>query len=221
MKWQRERHGEQVQGEFQRTPDENVWRIVEKSQDKGESLWTGLMSVYVDDLLLVAESEVLDAATQAISEVWAISDVEKTGEGNIVKYCGFEIEQAVDQSGLGDGFVVSQKKYEKEMVQRFGVERSSEFPRFHLTEEDETPKGEITSSDVKDAQSRAGALLWLSTRTRPDGRWQLHQRADYAPRTQSSPSRSQMPSCSTSMVTLEDFTILEISLQNHGEKEAS
>ena len=37
IKWQRERHGEQVQGEFQKTPDENVWRIVETSQEKGKA----------------------------------------------------------------------------------------------------------------------------------------------------------------------------------------
>ena len=63
---------------FKKT-DENVWRIKETDHETGEAAWTGLMSVYVDDLLIVAEEATLDAATQAISEVWAISDVEKTG----------------------------------------------------------------------------------------------------------------------------------------------
>ena len=90
------------------------------------------MSVYADDLLMVAAEETLDAATQAISEVWAISDVEKTGEGNVVKYCGFEVESALDEQGLEDGFMVSQKKYEKDMIQGFGIEKPTDFPRFIL-----------------------------------------------------------------------------------------
>jgi hypothetical protein len=126
------------------------------------------MSVYVDDLLIVAEEATLDAATQAISEVWAISDVEKTGEGKVVRYCGFEVEGALDEQGLEEGFLVSQKKYEKEMIQRFEIEKSSDFPRLHLAEGDEVPTGEIKPNDVKKAQSMARALLWLSTRTRPD-----------------------------------------------------
>jgi len=64
---------------FKKKTDENVWRIKETDHETGEAAWTGLMSVYVDDLLIVAEEATLDAATQAISEVWAISDVEKTG----------------------------------------------------------------------------------------------------------------------------------------------
>ena len=73
------------------------------------------MSVYVDDLLFAAESGALDALTTAVEKVWAISDLEKTGEGKIVKYCGFEIEAAPNN----DGYVISQKKYEQEMVKRF------------------------------------------------------------------------------------------------------
>ena len=74
----RHRQGRKVAGSLRKT-DENVWRIKETDHETGEAAWTGLMSVYVDDLLIVAEEATLDAATQAISEVWAISDVEKTG----------------------------------------------------------------------------------------------------------------------------------------------
>jgi len=55
------------------------------------------MSVYVDDdLLFAAECGASDASTAAAEKIWAISEVEKTGEGKIVKYCGFEIEAAPD-----------------------------------------------------------------------------------------------------------------------------
>ena len=122
------------------------------------------MSVYVDDLLLAAESGALDAAAAAIENGWAISTLEKTGEDQIVKYCGFEIEQAPNE----DGYVISQKKYEQEMVQRFGINRTSDFPQVRLSEDDEFPTEGIQPADIKTAQSMAGALLWLTTRTRPD-----------------------------------------------------
>ena len=85
--WQRERGDRQVKGAFKKTPDENVWRIEEVDCESGESAWTGLLSIYVDDLLFVAEDGVIDAATAAIEKTWAISAVEKTGEGTVVKYC--------------------------------------------------------------------------------------------------------------------------------------
>eukprot|EP00435_Cladocopium_sp_Y103_P036068 s3762_g9.t1 len=164
MSWKRQRQGRDVNGHFKRTPDENIWRLVEVDEITGEVHWSGLMSVYVDDLLIAAEDGALDAATTAIEKVWAISDVEKSGEGNVVKFCGFELEEGPG----GDGFLLSQKNYEQEMIQRFGIETSSEFPNFKLAEEDEFPEYAIKATDVKTAQSMAGALLWLTTRTRPD-----------------------------------------------------
>ena len=123
-------------------------------QESGKVYWTGLMSVYVDDLLFTAEEGSLDAAVLSIEEVWAISEVEKTGEGRVVKYCGFEIESVLDDNGLANGFIVSQKKYEQEMIQRFGVEKSTDFPHVRLTEDDELPTGDIQPQDVRTAQSQ-------------------------------------------------------------------
>ena len=164
VSWCRQREGRDVRGSFKKTPDENIWRIEEVDTISGEVHWTGLMSVYVDDLLFAAESGALDALTTAVEKVWAISDLEKTGEGKIVKYCGFEIEAAPNN----DGYVISQKKYEQEMVKRFGITQATDFPHVNLSEDDEVPSGEIKESEVKLAQSMAGALLWLTTRTRPD-----------------------------------------------------
>ena len=96
--------------------------------------------------------------------MWAISELEKTGDGRIIKYCGFELESAP----ADDGFVFSQKKYEQEMIQRFNIKKATEFPNFRLAEEDEFPLADIKPADIKTAQSMAGALLWLTTRTRPD-----------------------------------------------------
>ena len=168
IRWRRHRQGREVQGAFKRTPGENVWRLEEVDEVSGETFWTGLLSVYVDDLLFTAEEGALDAAVSSLEKARAISDVEKTGEGREVKYCGFEVESSVDGQGDADGFVVSQKKYEQEMIQRFGVEKSRDYPHVKLAEDDELPTSDIQLEDIRTTQSMAGALLWLSTRTRPD-----------------------------------------------------
>ena len=164
VSWERERMGRTVYGSFKKTPDDNMWRIEEEDKEQREVVWTGLMSIYVDDLFFSAEEGAIDAATKAIEKVWAISEVEKTGEGKIVKYCGFEISQAPDNNG----FTLSQKDYEAEMMKRWNVTRGIEYPNFKITEEDENLTADVTPDSVKTAQSIAGALLWLATRTRPD-----------------------------------------------------
>ena len=66
---------------------------------------------------------------QAIGEVWAISEVEKAVENQVIKYFGFEIEVA-DQ---GDGHMVSQRNYEQEMIKRFQVDQSLQYPNYITT----------------------------------------------------------------------------------------
>jgi len=164
MSWRRNRQGQEVDGSFIRTPDDNVWRLEEVDRKTGEKFWAGLMSVYVDDLLVTAEDSAAKAAIQAIADVWAISDVETADVQRPVKYCGFEIEAAEDQNG----YILTQKGYEQEMLKRWNVTKSISYPNFKLGEGDEDPADPIDQSQVKTAQAIAGALLWLNTRTRPD-----------------------------------------------------
>ena len=118
--WRRLRHGREVEGRFIKTADENMWRMVETDVETDERHWTGLMTVYVDDLLVSAEDSAAEAALASIAKIWATSEVEKVTElGKPLKYCGFEIEVGPQ----GDGFLISQRMYEKEMVQKWGIER--------------------------------------------------------------------------------------------------
>ena len=78
------------------------------------------MSTYVDDLLVTAEEDAAAAAISAIANVWAISEVEKAGVQVPVKYCDFEIEVPPDQ----DGYILHQRKYEEEMLQRWDTKRA-------------------------------------------------------------------------------------------------
>ena len=164
ISWSRLRDGIEFKGNFVKTSDENVWRLEEVNEKTGERLWAGLMSVYVDDLLVAADDVTGAAALDALSKTWSISEVEKATAEKPIKYCGFEIEA---HSG-GDGFVISQKMYEQEMIQRWNIESGISFPQFKISEDDEEPSETVQSEEIKTAQSMAGALLWLTTRTRPD-----------------------------------------------------
>ena len=150
---ERERDGRQVKGAFKKTPDENMWRMEEVDCESGNTMWSGLMSIYVVGL---------DAATSAIEKTWAISAVEKTGEG-MVKYCGFEIEAMSE-----GGFKISQNKYELEMLQRWNITKATDVPNYRINEDDDTPSDPVEPQQIKQAHSVTGALLWLATRTRPD-----------------------------------------------------
>ena len=100
-----------------------------------------------------------------ISKVWATSEVEKVSQhGGPLKFCGFEIEIGPE----GDGFLISQRMYEKEMVNRWGIERTVDVPHFKPSEDDENSPEAVDPKDIKTVQAMAGALLWLTTRTRPD-----------------------------------------------------
>jgi hypothetical protein len=161
--WEWERFGRQVKGAFKKTPDENMWRMEEVDCESGDTMWSGLVSIYVDDLLFVAEDGAIHAATTAIEKTWAISAVEKTGEGTMVKYSGFEIEAMTE-----DGFKISQNMYELEMLQRWNITKATEVPNYRINEDDGVPSDPVEPQQIKQAQAIAGALLWLSTRTRPD-----------------------------------------------------
>ena len=127
--------------------------------------WTGLLTVYVDDLLVSADDAAAEAALSSVSNVWATSEVENVSQnGGPLKLCGFEIEIGPE----GDGFLISQRMYEKEMVNKWGIDRAVDVPHFKPGEDDENPLEDLDPKDIKTAQAMAGALLWLTTRTRPD-----------------------------------------------------
>ena len=43
-----------MNGRFDRTKDDNVWRL-EEMDESGHVHWSGLMSVYVDDILIIRD----------------------------------------------------------------------------------------------------------------------------------------------------------------------
>ena len=76
VSWVRMRGKKKVRGHFRKTEDENLWRLEEEDLKSGERHWTGLMSVYVDDILLGGEEETLKAGLLSLQATWATSSVE-------------------------------------------------------------------------------------------------------------------------------------------------
>ena len=164
LRWTRSADGEDYVGRFVHSGDDNMWRLMEVNTKSGQETWAGLMSVYVDDLLVSAKPETIQAAMNAVANMWTISAVEWASTDKPLRYCGFEV--LADDSG--DGFQVSQKMFEQELLSRWGITESLAYPAFKVNEEDDVAASEINPVDIKSAQALTGALLWLSTRTRPD-----------------------------------------------------
>ena len=164
LSWVRVRGDRNVRGYFVKTADDNLWRLEETDTISGEEVWSGLMSVYVDDILMSGEEEAIAAALTTLQSTWATSSVEWASPTTPVHFCGFEV--TMDEEG--DGYHISQQKYEQELLARWKVSSSLSFPHFKLGEADCEQQPEVDINKVREAQALAGSLLRLSTRSRPD-----------------------------------------------------
>eukprot|EP00435_Cladocopium_sp_Y103_P037718 s3180_g10.t1 len=155
--------GDVVTGRFEKSGDENLWRLVETGASG--SKWCGVLCVYVDDLLFCGEEDVLKSSLQAVESQWSCAEAEWATSNKALKFCGIEI--TVDPNN--DGLHLSQRGYEQEVLERWHVDHGAEFPHYKISEADfEATKEAIDPQVLKEAQALAGSLLWLATKTRPD-----------------------------------------------------
>eukprot|EP00435_Cladocopium_sp_Y103_P007195 s4968_g2.t1 len=154
--------GGEIKGHFERTKDDNLWRVVEV--DSNGTRWCGLLCVYVDDLLFCGEEETLRQALAAVESQWSCAEAEWASDTKALKFCGIEI--TVDKEG--NGLHLSQRGYETELLDRWPVQGGLNFPNYKINEQDFEAADQIDLQVLREAQALAGALLWLSTKTRPD-----------------------------------------------------
>eukprot|EP00435_Cladocopium_sp_Y103_P060274 s601_g22.t1 len=108
LSWTRlDENGIEFKGHFEKTQDENLWRLLEISGD--QQRWCGVLCVYVDDLLFCGEEPVLCKALEAIEATWSCAPAEWASDSKALKFCGMEI--TMDKSG--NGLHLSQSSYEK------------------------------------------------------------------------------------------------------------
>ena len=125
----------------------------------------GILVVYVDDLLICGEADVIQGVTAAIKSLWKTSDLQLVSEGTI-RFLGIEISEHKE------GFALNQSSYIEELVRLHNIPASrrdlipvaKDQATFLIEEEEKT----FTVAELRTAQQCAGELLWVSQRTRPD-----------------------------------------------------
>ena len=90
LRWTRSVGEAVMEGRFVHSKHKNLWPFMEININTGEEHSVGLMSVYVDDILIAAEKEIAQAAMMAVEKTWAISKVEWASDSPL-RYCGFEV----------------------------------------------------------------------------------------------------------------------------------
>ncbi|CAJ1333938.1 unnamed protein product, partial [Effrenium voratum] len=140
----------------------NLWRMIQITQE-GERLM-GLVSIYVDDVLTTAETEVRKAFEKVIAQKWETNVPDELTEENEVRFLGMNIKKE------GTDVFIHQKDYVEEVLERHQEEvvKAKSPMTKEMSDEAELPPGDYDQSDVTRAQRIAGELLWLMTRTRPD-----------------------------------------------------
>ena len=146
--------------------DHNLWRIVSRRQpesaeaDSGLGLH-GLLGVYVDDMLITAETAIQTRLIQELRAVWNTSEPEFAEVGRPIRFCGFNLHRLT-----GGGYLLNQEDYVQDLLQRFSdIQGTSEVP---CLKEEEIEPEEPCPKQLKRAQMLTGALQWITTRTRPD-----------------------------------------------------
>ena len=112
-------------------------------------------------MLVTAEKAVQTRLLRELRQLWSTSEPEVAAVGRPLRFCGFNLHRLT-----GGGYLLNQEDYVQDLLQRFPeVQGSADVPC--LKEEDPEPENP-NPSQLRKAQALAGALQWLTTRTRPD-----------------------------------------------------
>ena len=142
---------------IERTAENHLWQVKVKDQQEPE----GFLGVYVDDLIAIGKDGLLDELMEQLTLVFKMAEPTKVTPEKGVTFCGYEI--GMDENY---NYTISQEKYVEELIKKHQMEGFEAQPLPKVTEaEDEDP---IDKKTLRSAQTIAGELLWLMTRSRPD-----------------------------------------------------
>ena len=142
---------------IERTAENHLWQV----RSDGVSDPIGFLGVYVDDLIVIGQDALVEQVMQNLMKVFTMAEPTKVTPEKCVSFCGYEI-------GMDENFnyTISQEKYVEELIKKYGLEGVEPQPIPKVVEgEDESP---ISTRALKAAQTIAGELLWVMTRSRPD-----------------------------------------------------
>lgn len=156
------------------TSERHLWEV-RCNQDEV----VGNVLVYVDDLLVTAESKYIKGLFDAIKATWKCSDEEMVTDDRWMRFCGYEFRRS--QQGL----LIGQMGYTADLLKRRKITETEDVPIQKIIEDKE--EEEKHPDDLKKAQALVGELMWLSNRTRGDIAFAigaasriLHKRPKYA-----------------------------------------
>ena len=159
--------GEKVYRFFQAQSDEALWLI----RVPGLEI-EAVMVIYVDDFIVFGVLALCRAVIEVIQHTWKLSDPERLEVGKTVKFCGLEVVRTAS------GFRVTQESYLTELLAKYSVDDVAPVPMVKWQEPEE--QEEFGLADVRAAQALTGALLWMSTRSRPDLSYTIARMAQYS-----------------------------------------
>ena len=154
----------------QLTAAEQIWRMVDVTDDTT----LGYVLVYVDDVLLIGEPNVVGWFYQWLAEKWECDDLTLLSPETPLRFLGMEVHLTQD------GHEVGQRGFVDELLRSHGhcgklsTSQGSRDAWLLTTDEEEAIMAAANlpqvaeSPQLREAQRRVGELLWLSSRTRPD-----------------------------------------------------
>ncbi|CAE7564255.1 unnamed protein product [Symbiodinium sp. CCMP2456] len=171
-RWTRTVDGKSVTMKLEQLVSDNqVWKII---QEEGSSEIYGYVVVYIDDLLMYAQEEMMHGFFEWVAEKWEVDALDVLDYDHPIRFLGMEMYR------VPGGVEICQEGFINEILRvhnHRGGRSQSQGPKETLLLSDEEERALIdadpvtidTSSPVvKEAQRRVGELLWLMGRTRPD-----------------------------------------------------
>ena len=142
---------------IERTAENHLRQV----RSDGVSDCIGFLGVYVDDLIVIGQDALVEQVMQNLMKVFTMAEPTKVTPEKCVSFCGYEIGMDANFN-----YTISQEKYVEELINKYKLEGVEPQPIPKVIEgEDESP---ISTRSLKAAQTIAGELLWVMTRSRPD-----------------------------------------------------
>lgn len=117
----------------------------------------GYVLVYIDDILISAESHMINQVHAALAERFQLAAPQQASYDQPVQFCGYEILKC------HEGFLVGQGKYVKDLLERRGIVSGESCPCPKVEDDEDEPNPR--PSDIKLAQALTGELMWVASRS--------------------------------------------------------
>ena len=143
-----------------------VWLL--KDEATGELY--GILVIYVDDLMYLADEGVIKELHKQVNGLWPTSDLEWIGPNKTARYLGVEIKY----QSSSKAYSISQQAYIAELLRTHNMQDAPHtqlpIPREWLeaTETAEEATEVFSEGDLRAGQRAVGEALWLAMKTRPD-----------------------------------------------------